>query len=382
MRIFTLLLILLGLQSAAGQDIPMFSQKLTNAFIYNPSFAGNGKGSITYSYRSNYSGVKGAPRNNFVSLHTPFANYRFGIGVNLFQEEVAAIKSTYGSLALAYHINFDRYSALSFGLAGEYNMLRLSNELISQNDGSDLILSRYGKGINTPDFSFGVNYQNRYIKVGFSANRLKTAWFQSDSSKNLANYYSASLQGTIPFGNSSLEPYLAFRKFSESNQGFNVGLYYNHNKKITAGIAGRSGGVLNATLAYNITPAVMVGYTRETILGSVGGYTGSSNEFVLRLDFGDRASKQQYKNDYKSALSYRKKSAGSGSARKSTGSRNPKQLHKAQKRVSAYSPNARYQNMSKLSNGKKVSSKQKYGGSRNKSSRKPGAKKRKPVRRR
>jgi type IX secretion system PorP/SprF family membrane protein len=373
MRIFTALIFFCISLTAAGQDIPMFSQKLTNSFIYNPALAGVGKGSFTYSYRNNYSGVMGAPKNNFVSLHSPFANYRFGIGANLFQEEVAAIKSTYMSLALAYHINFDKYSALSFGLSGEYNMLRLSNDVINQNsDGSDVVLARYGKGINTPDFSFGMSFTNRFLKMGVSANRLKSAWLEADSTKNLANYYSAFVHGIIPIsgGNSTIEPYFAYRKFSETNSGFNVGLYYTHNKKITAGVAMRSGSILNATLGYNITKAIMVGYSREMILGSVGGYTGASNEFVLRLDFADRGAKQQFRSDYKSSLSYRKKSVTS--SRNRVGGRNPKQLHKSQKRVAAYSPNSRYQNMSKLSAGKKTPYKKP---SYNKSRKKPAYKK-------
>jgi hypothetical protein len=62
-----------------AQDIPLFSQKLTNSFIYNPSFAGLDFGSLTFSRRSNYTAVEGAPVNNFLSLHTPFSGGRFGI---------------------------------------------------------------------------------------------------------------------------------------------------------------------------------------------------------------------------------------------------------------------------------------------------------------
>jgi type IX secretion system PorP/SprF family membrane protein len=340
--------------SAKGQDIPLFSQKLTNSFIYNPAMAGIGLGSLTFSHRNNYSGVNGAPVNNFMSFHTPFSNYRFGVGFNVFQEEVSAIKSTYASGAFAYHININKFSSLSFGVSGEYNSSRLSDEAIALNDGSDLILNRYADGVAQPDFSFGVSYQNRLWKVGVAANRLYTAWFEKDSVKNLASYYSGFLQGIIPMegARSVVEPYFAYRKFSESNNTFDIGVFYTYNNKITAGVATRSGSILNATLAYKLTKNLLIGYSREVILGSVGGYTGSSNEFVLRLDFADRANKRNYRADYKSAMSYRKKSVTKVSISSSYKTASPKQLHKTQKKLAPYSPSKRYQGGSKVTSGK------------------------------
>jgi type IX secretion system PorP/SprF family membrane protein len=368
MRIFTVLILLFIGFAAKSQDIPLFSQKLTNSFIYNPAMAGIGLGSFTLSHRNNYSGVRGAPSNNFLSLHTPFSNYRFGTGFNVFQEEVAAVKSIYASGAFAYHINLNSLSSLSFGVSGEYNNTRLTDEVIAQNDGSDVILNRYSSGVAQPDFSFGMAYQNRVLKMGISANRLYTAWFEKDSTQNLANYYSGFLQGTIPVqdGRGVIEPYVAYRKFSESNNVLDLGVYYTYDNKLTAGVATRSGSILNATLGYKLTKNLMVGYSREMIMGSVGGYTGSSNEFVLRLDFADRANKKHFRADYKNAMNYRKKSvtnASLSSSKKTVGSRSPQQAHKAQKKLAPYSPSKRYQNTKALA-GKKTSTKMKSSSSK------------------
>jgi type IX secretion system PorP/SprF family membrane protein len=343
---------------ANSQDIPLFSQKLTNSFIYNPSFAGLDHGSLTYSYRSNYSGVKGAPVNNFFSAHTPFANGRFGIGANLFLEEVNILRNTYVSLALAYHIQFSKYSKLSFGLSGELNTLRVNGaELNFEEVSQDIVLDnlRAGKN-NNMDFSFGTSYANRFLKVGFALNRLGTAWLKPDTTKLLTNFYSGFAQGTIRVRGDQdlLEPYVAFRKFSETNNTWDAGLFYTYNNKITAGAAARKGGVYNFTLAYHLSKYVMVGYSREMITGGLGGFVGASNEFTLRLDFANQAAKVKFRDDYKSSISYRRKALTTSASRRTTsGGRNPKQLHKAQKRVAAYSPNSRYQNMAKLSHGSK-----------------------------
>ena len=93
----------------------------------------------------------------------------------------------------------------------------------------------------------------------------------------------------------------------------------------------------------------MVGYSRETISGNIGGYVGSANEYTIRYDFNDESYKERFRSDYKSAVAYRHKTI-SGPSKK--GSSNPKQMHRKQKRLAPYSPNRRYQNVKKLSTSK------------------------------
>ena len=352
--------------SAGAQDIPLFSQKLTNSFIYNPSFAGLGFGSFTFSHRRNYSGVEGAPVNNFLSLHTPFAGSRFGIGANVFQEDVNILKNTYYSAAFAYHIAFNKYSKLSFGVSGEINNLRVNGADVNFDLAvEDVVLNsllQSGKNSNA-DFSFGTSFINQYFKLGVALNRIGTAWLKSDSSNLLSNYYSGFFQGNVRLRGDQdlLEPYVAYRKFSESNNTWDAGLYYTVNGKIMVGAAARKGGVYNFTAAYHFSKNLMVGYSREMLTQGLGGFVGASNEFTIRLDFNNQAAKVKFRDDYKSSLSYRRKTLTTSAAKRTTsGGRNPKQLHKAQKRVAAYSPNRRYQNTAKLSHGKKAPVRKSY----------------------
>src|SRR5690349_4335796 len=85
----------------SAQDIPLFSQKLTNSFMYNPALAGHTFGSATLSYRQNYAKVNGSPTNYFLSVHAPIANHKAGIGGNFYQEDVTFIRNTYASAAFA-----------------------------------------------------------------------------------------------------------------------------------------------------------------------------------------------------------------------------------------------------------------------------------------
>jgi type IX secretion system PorP/SprF family membrane protein len=372
--------VLILCSEASAQDIPLFSQKLTNSFVYNPALAGHTFGSVTYSFKQNYSNVSGSPQNHFLSVHSPIANYRFGIGANVYQEDVTFLRSMYASGAFAYHLPLNKLSTLSFGLSAEYNSFNDNGDpnFVEGLDDPEYIALRDG-GIKDYDFSFGTHYQNRFVKIGVASNRLSTTWIKDASKAVLSNYFSAFAQGLIPLrGNEDLlEPYVAYRKLSDNNTTLDVGLYYTYNNKLTVGAAMRSGSVFSGTLGFRLSKYLMLGYSREMILGNVGGFVGSANEFTIRFDFNDQSYKERFSSDYKSSVAYRRKSL-SGPAGKST-ARSPKQASKKQKKLAPYSPNRRYQNTKKLSIKTKTSQKTKFSAKKRK---KVGAKRKAPKRRR
>lgn len=358
-----LLLLVLGVLVFGGhalraQDIPLFSQKLTNSFMYNPALAGHTYGSVTVSYRKNYTGVEGAPTNYFLSMHTPLANHRVGVGANFFQEDVTFLRNTYASAAFAYHLKFDKFTSLSMGVSGEYNSIGTNGTPIGSINDPEYDAINQGK-LNHFDYSFGLHFQNRYLKAGVAANRLSSTWMGEDAT--LSNYYSSFVQGLIPLrgGEDLLEPYVAYRSLSDVNSTIDGGLYYTYNNLLTLGGAYRSGGVVSGTVALRVGKYLLFGYSYETITGSVGGFVGAANEITLRYDFNNESYKERFRADYKSAVSYRRKTVSSSSSR--PGGKNPKQLHRKQKKLAPYSPNNRYQNIKKL--GIKTTAKKKKPGS-------------------
>lgn len=357
-----LLLLLAALMVSAGslraQDIPLFSQKLTNSFMYNPALAGHTFGSLTVSYRKNYSGVEGAPTNYFVSIHTPLVNHRIGVGANFFQEDVTFLRNTYASGAFAYHLKFDKFTSLSMGVSAEYNSIGTNGVPIGSINDPEYDAINQGK-MNHFDYSFGMHFQNRFLKAGIAANRLSSTWLKEEAT--ITPYYSSFVQGLIPLrgGEDLLEPYVSYRKMSEVNSTIDAGLFYTYNNLLTIGGAWRSGSVISGTVAARVGKYILVGYSYETILGSVGGFVGSANEITLRYDFANESYKERFRADYKSAVSYRRKTVSSSASR--PGGKNSKQLHRKQKKLAPYSPNRRYQNIKKL--GVKSSAKKKKPGS-------------------
>ncbi|ELR72238.1 hypothetical protein C900_01792 [Fulvivirga imtechensis AK7] len=311
--------------------------------------AGNTFGSLTLAHRKNFSNVEGAAENNFISFHAPLMNHRFGVGANLFTEKVNFVSNTYASGAFAYHINFGSYNVLSMGVSAEYNSVGFNMDNVI-GDVTDPLL---GQRESNFDFSFGINYQHRYFKIGAAANRLATNLLVNDNASILSEYYSGYAAGLIPIrgGDDILEPTFTFRKFSDVNETWDAGIYYTYNNLFLLGGSMRQGDIINLTAGIKIAKKVLLGYSHEMMNGNLGSDVGSSSEITLRLDFNDRNYQERFRQDYKNSLAFRRKTLSSAAKKNQIGAKGPKAFKKSQKKRlnNVKSPSSRYNSTKKLS---------------------------------
>ncbi|HYG21045.1 MAG TPA: PorP/SprF family type IX secretion system membrane protein [Ohtaekwangia sp.] len=344
-----------------AQDAPLFTQKLTNSFLYNPSVAGNTFGSITLSHRKFWSGVKGSPNTNFISLHTPFGQHKFGTGINFYQDNVGITQALYGAAAFAYHIKITDTKLLSFGVSAEYNSLKIDMTKVDVVDSDDQLLEG-GYASSGVDFSFGSSLKTKYFTIGAAANRL-TALVAEDSVTQFPAFYSGFLQFTIPLAGDRdlLEPVFTVRSFANSSPQIDAGLFYTFNELATLGGSYRTGGAINATAALRIKN-IMIGYSRDIFTGDLGEAIGSANEFTLRFDFRDESYYLRSRNARSintQAMSIRRKTLSTYNHRGSS-MKNNQRYKKQIKRHSYMSPNYRMSSSKKLMTKKRNGRKPAY----------------------
>lgn len=355
---------------ARSQDIPLYSQKITNSLLYNPATAGSDFGSLTFSHRKFWSGIDEAPSSNLLSLHTPFAYHKFGVGANLFSEKLGIYDRLTATGAFAYHINFTDEAALSMGVSAEYNNLKVSTARLDVLDQTDQLL--YGEDFNTNsiDFSFGLNLKTKYFNIGGAANRISTGLGLSEESNQLSPFFSSYVNFKVPVAGERdlLEPILTFRQLSTKSNQYDLGLYYTFNNLITLGASYRSSFVsttspqLGATAALRIKNKIVIGYTYETFSGQYNSNLGNSSEITLRLDFRDQGYNKNYKNSRQimnNSLAFRRKTlTQSSSMARNKAKNHSKKLKKRLKKNYLKSPNFRM-NSSKKLHTKKVKKVQK-----------------------
>ena len=336
-----------------AQDIPLFTQKLTNSFLYNPSVAGNALGSLTLSHRQYWSGVQDSPNTNFISLHVPFAYHKLGFGINFYQDKIGASQTLFTSAAFAYHIRFTDDNSLSMGVSAEYDNFKLNATRIDVTDLDDELLSGQAP-VSQLDFAFGLSYQSKYFNVGGSVNRIRDFILQTDSTETnqFPAYYSAFLNLKIPVAGDRdlIEPVVTYRSLAPGSNQIDAGIYYTYKNFATLGGGYRTGGIMNLTAAVRVHKNILVGYSREMFSENFQRNIGATNEFTLRIDFKDHNYYSKSKNARQistEALALRRKTLVSYKGKGSTMQKSQRYKKKLKKKY-IHSPNYRINASKKL----------------------------------
>ncbi|MFZ6011808.1 MAG: PorP/SprF family type IX secretion system membrane protein [Bacteroidota bacterium] len=335
----------------SGQDVPLFTQKLTNSFLYNPSVAGNSVGSLTLSHRQFWSGVQDSPTTNFFSFHTPFGNYKYGLGVNFYQDKIGVSQTLYGSAAFAYHVKITDNKAFSMGVSGEYNNQKINPVSADVIDADDDLLNQSGS-VSNVDFSFGMSFRSKRFKIGGSANRLRSLVGIQDSSDHFPSFYSGFAGFAIPLANERdlLEPTVTLRSYASGSKQLDAGLFYTFNNTATLGGSYRTGGIVNLTAALKLYKYVTIGYSRDVYTGDYSKGLGATNEFTIRFDFRDESfyiNKRNARSINTRALAVRRKTLSTYRAKGSPYQQS--QRYKKSVKKNAYrSPNYRMDSSKKL----------------------------------
>ncbi len=271
-----------------------------------------------------------------------------GIGANFFSEQVNVYKNIYASGAYAYHISLGTSNILSMGVSAEYNSLGFDASKLNFESGvEDALLVKE----SSIDFSFGMNYSHKYFKGGIAVNRLATNLELTNKAGILSEFYSGYVAGMIPIrkGLDILEPTFTFRKFSDVSNAWDAGLYYTYNNMILIGGSWRKGDILSMTAGFQINKKLLLGYSYELVNNNIGNDLGATSELTIRYDFNNISYQDRFRSNYKSSISYRRKTlSNSSSARKRAGVKGPKSLHKRSQKARKYSPNKRYNQGKKL----------------------------------
>jgi type IX secretion system PorP/SprF family membrane protein len=286
-KIFILVLLVSQSMLLKAQDVPLFTQKLSNSFLYNPSVAGNTFGSLTFSHRKLWSGVQDSPNTNLLSAHTPFAKHNMGTGVNFYSDNVGITQNMYASAAFAYHIKITDERMFSMGISGEYGSLRINPSKADVVDINDPMLTDIVRR-NNVDFSFGLSYKSKYATLGVSANKLGSMFNLGDTIFQFPAFYSGFLTFQLPIGDKHLiEPVVNVRSFLNSTVQIDGGLYYAIHDRILLGVSYRTGGVASGTVGVKLAKRLLLGYSYDMFTSDVRKSIGGSNEITIRMDFRD-----------------------------------------------------------------------------------------------
>ena len=163
-----------------AQQLPMYSQYLTNDFILNPAIAGSKPYfPIQINSRTQWSGLGTiAPKTNTLSYHMPVAYDAVGIGAIIMQDETGPYSQIGVTLSFAYHIQLDEddVTYLSLGLSGLMTQHTLNQDDLTFHNPDPEFQGSYSKMV--PDASFGAYLYSKNFSLSASAHQLFESTFK------------------------------------------------------------------------------------------------------------------------------------------------------------------------------------------------------------
>lgn len=277
--------------NAHGQQDAQFTQYMYNGLFYNPAFAGKDGGyrfsALHRTQWLNYAGTNGpAPITQLLTGSARIENTKFGLGVNLVNDNIAISTNQELNLSLAYHKRLRR-GQLSFGAsAGMFSSTLKFDELFSVNP--DPKIPQTGSE-NQMNFNYGAGVFLDKIKyyVGFGSRHINQPVFDfaGGSVDNQLMNHSYLLAGyrIKTFAQWTFEPSILLKSVSFNNFSYDLSVIATYSQKVSAGIAFRGEESVSMLVGYSILRdnSLRLGYAFDLVVSGQPAKAPTSHELML-----------------------------------------------------------------------------------------------------
>ena len=286
--IYLIASVLLFKNGLLAQQDAMFTHYMYNTLWLNPAYAGTRDAlTVTGIHRSQWVGFSGAPTDQSLTLHSPIAKGKMGLGLSILNDKIGPTKSTLIAVDFAYHLKLDAKSKLAFGLKGLVNMYSNSLSPLKLDNQNDASFAQNFSSV-LPNAGFGAYYYRERFYAGISIPKLlqnKLNGTTSPASKEQRHYFL--IVGTVfdLASNVKLKPTC----FVKATAGAPIeaeltGTFIIQNK-INAGLMYRTGDALGVLMGYNFTEQFYLGYSFDwSMANTTGKYNSGSHEIMVRYD--------------------------------------------------------------------------------------------------
>lgn len=282
-KLFLLLLFFtIGGMNAWGQNDPSFSQYMFNEKIFNPaSLKLTNTLDFSLVARQQWIGFENAPSSQVFNASTYLQDIYGGVGLNIINDRLGYENFLTVRANYAFPVQVGIISHVIFGIgAGIVNRSIDGSQLIYEDPNDpNALLSK--ESFTRPDFSFGVEYTDPNLRMGFAITHLHRSALHAGIDYAPRHYY---MYGKYRFDNVfekvDLEPYLLIKSNRRSTQ-FDLNMTAYYDKTMWAGFSYRLGDAFSALLGMAITERIRVGYAYDYSIGVNRRYSGGSHEIMV-----------------------------------------------------------------------------------------------------
>lgn len=284
---------LIGSLAMLAQQDAMFTHYMFNTQSINPAYAGSRDAlTVTGLHRSQWVSFPGAPTTQTITMHSPIANDKLGLGLSIINDKIGPSNNTSAYVDVAYRLPISEDSKLVFGLKGGINLLRADLADLSIQDPGDSEFDNDLSSTLQPNFGVGVYYQAPKGYVGLSAPGLLANSFENNDASTLTTYDQQShfflIAGKVLTLNESIDliPTTFLKVTDAAPIELDITGRLLFNDKIWAGLMYRTQDALGALLGIQLTEQLSAGYSFDwSFVNNTAKYNSGSHELMIRYDF-------------------------------------------------------------------------------------------------
>lgn len=299
-----ILLFIVTFLKVSAQQNAQYSQYIFNGLYINPASAGAKEDFYVHSfYRSQWTGVSGAPQSFSVAADGTVNDEKVGLGILLAKDKLGAQSTLAAYANYAYRLQIGTQGQhLSFGLgAGLVQSALDGSKLTGIQDGDNIIPAGVESTI-LPDARAGVLYTTNAFFAGFSADNLVAKYLNRDKSLLVPvpqpHFYLTA--GTLFFLNddTKIKPSFLLKNASGSATTLDLNTFLILGDRIWVGGTYRSslnlftknnlgsfqsGNALVAQIEIFATSKLRIGYAFDYSLTAYSGFGNGSHEISLGI---------------------------------------------------------------------------------------------------
>lgn len=277
-----------------GQQTALQTQYMFNVLVYNPAYAGiHETTELSFSNRTQWVGLKGAPRTFNFSAHSSFGDNKFSAGINVLYDKIAVTKTTTINPSFVYRVKLSEKIRLAFGIQmGFMNYVAQLSALTTTSQGDMVFTEDLNRWMY--NFGTGVYLYNEDWYIAMSAPKLLNNLFDPDVqySPDIVNYAKVTRNYYFSGGyvfhlgeNYSLKPNVLFQ-YSEGTylqSNINANFYWRRN--IGVGASYRVNESVSFLFEIFIKENLQIGYSYDYTVSKISSLAPGSHEIFISYRF-------------------------------------------------------------------------------------------------
>lgn len=306
---------------AFAQQRPHYSQYLQNMSVLNPAITGLNTGTdIRMGIRTQWTGLKDAPKTGYVTLSAPIssggdrAGYRpsglgiitpetkeamldysasvphHGLGLVFLNDKTGPLNRLTGNLTYAYHLALGDATNLSFGIGFGVNRLNLNAQALVFDEVDDPVVGTAAQ-INkyTPDLNAGIYWYGSSFYFGASMQQIIKNKISFDGEfmvgKEVAHYFATAGYQFWIDNDLSVTPSLMLKIVAPLPKAFDLNLRFAYRDTFWLGGGLRKDDALSFYVGFNVAKMVGLGYAFDYTTSELRTVSTGAHELTLRVLF-------------------------------------------------------------------------------------------------